>query len=337
MDTNVVVSRPAISVIVPVYNVEKYLERCLDSIFNQQFSSAFEVIAVEDCSTDNSLHILKEYQKRDKRLVILEHENNKKVSIARSTGLKFATGDYIMFVDSDDCLLPNAFENLYKKCIETDADVIVYNHIIFDNHDNRKLIKNIKSEFITTDKIIVHHHFFGALWNKILKRTLVENLVCGHIELSISEDLLYGTEVLVKAKKICLMSEAYYLYFVNTNSLTHTVKLGHFLKNQIVVLNQIEMIIEKYEIDSQLDNKLLNYFEKWIYLSVAKMHYWNKVDFEVTYMLLDNFKKSTIMSKSRIHRLELAIGNKKNCLIEVKKRFGFKMALSIYLKSFKNN
>ena len=102
MDKNVVMSRPAISIIVPVYNVEKFLERCLDSIFKQQFSSVFEVIAVDDCSTDNSLHVLKEYQKREKRLIIIEHEINKKLSCASKTGIRASTGDYIMHVDSDD-------------------------------------------------------------------------------------------------------------------------------------------------------------------------------------------------------------------------------------------
>jgi len=166
--------RPNISVIVPVYNVEKYLVRCLDSIVKQQFSGTYEVIAVEDASSDNSLQILKKYQNNEDRLIIIEQGVNKKLSVARATGMDAATGDYIMHVDSDDWLLPGALEGLFKRCTETNADVIVFNYAREDSEGKRTLVDCIKKEMITTNKIQVQPHFFGTVVNKIVKRSLAE-------------------------------------------------------------------------------------------------------------------------------------------------------------------
>ena len=118
MGTTIIKTKPNISIIVPVYNVEKYLVRCLDSIFTQNFSGTFEVIAVEDASTDNSLKVLKSYQAKEHGLKVIEHRINKNLSLARATGVSACSGDYIMHVDSDDWLLSNALENLYAKFVQ---------------------------------------------------------------------------------------------------------------------------------------------------------------------------------------------------------------------------
>ena len=161
-----------ISVIVPVYNVEKYLTRCLDSIFNQQFSGTFEVIAVDDCSTDNSLKLLYDYQCNEKRLTVIAHNRNKKLSIARSTGMKVAKGMYIMHVDSDDWILPNTFEKLFEKCNETNADVLVFNYRRENDQGQRYSNNEIKNNYVTNDKLKAQKYFFGATVNKIVKKEL---------------------------------------------------------------------------------------------------------------------------------------------------------------------
>ena len=102
----------AISVIIPVYNVEKYLGRCLDSVVNQTFTD-IEIICINDGSSDNSLEILKRYAQRDRRIKIFTQENSG-LSASRNVGMKYASGDYIYFIDSDDYLVKTAFEELYK-------------------------------------------------------------------------------------------------------------------------------------------------------------------------------------------------------------------------------
>ena len=106
-----------ISIIVPVYNVERYLVRCLDSIFTQDFSGNFEVIAIDDKSTDMSLSILKAYQLTETRLIIIEHDVNEKLTKTRADGMNAANGEYVMHVDSDDWILPGTLQKLYSKCI----------------------------------------------------------------------------------------------------------------------------------------------------------------------------------------------------------------------------
>lgn len=336
MDKNINELTPDISIIVPVYNVEKYLARCLDSIFNQDFSGSFEIIAVDDASTDNSLYILKNYQEKELRLKVIEHAVNKKISITRATGIDAANGNYIMFIDSDDWILPNALKNIYQKCIDSEADVVIFNFVKEDNIGNRTIINNIKKEFITIDKHQIKNHFYGALWNKIIKRSLFENMISGKVELSITEDLIYGIEILIRAKKICLSPEFYYVYYSNINSLTAQVNSEVYLNNQVVILDQIQNIISKYDMDLNFSTDVLSYFEKWIYLEIAKIHFWKKeklIDCEKFVRELFQF---SIMTKSHIRGLELSMKNRFYCLFEVTKRFGIRMTVGIILRSLKN-
>ena len=107
-------SNPVFSIIIPVYNVEQYLEQCLDSVLNQTFTD-FEVLCVDDCGTDNSAQILKVYAQKDKRIKIIKHEKNKRQGGARNTALKVAKGKYIFCIDSDDWAETNALEILYNE------------------------------------------------------------------------------------------------------------------------------------------------------------------------------------------------------------------------------
>jgi len=114
---------PNVSIIVPIYNVEPYLHRCLDSLVNQTLKD-IEIICINDCSPDNSLDILKEYAEKDERINIINFEKNQGVSVARNTGIEIAKGEYIGFVDSDDYVDLDFYEKLYKKARETDADMV---------------------------------------------------------------------------------------------------------------------------------------------------------------------------------------------------------------------
>ena len=114
------------SIIVPVYNVEKEIRECLDSIKNQTYND-FEVLCVDDCGKDSSMDIVREFAAEDSRFKILTHEHNSGVSAARNTGLDAAAGDIIMFVDSDDWIEPNALEILVDKLNKTQCEVIMFN------------------------------------------------------------------------------------------------------------------------------------------------------------------------------------------------------------------
>jgi glycosyltransferase EpsH len=325
-----------ISIIVPVYNVEKYVGRCLDSILNQKFSGTFEVIAVDDGSTDSSLNVLKEYQVKDVRLKVIEHMTNKKLSIARATGMKASNGVYLMHVDSDDWLLPNALERLYAKCIESDADILVFNYIKENESGARKYIWEIKQEILSENKLEVQRCFYGASWSKIVKKSLTDNLTSGTIGVNMTEDLLYATEILLKAQKICLTPEFYYVYFDNSKSLTNSNKSLPYIQNQVVILSQLQNIIKRYNADLKFSNNVVNYFEKWIYLELAKLHFWYNRDLDNGDFILQEFSQFSIFTP-RIKRLRMSLTNRFICLLEVASCFNLRIVLGILKNSYRKN
>ncbi len=324
-----------ISVIISVYNVEKYIVRCLDSIFNQQFSGTFEVIAVDDASTDNSLEILYNYQKKENRLHIIAFDINQKQTKARLAGLVASTGNYIMNVDSDDWLLPGALTFLYSKITETEADVVVFNYARENSEGEFRCVKKIKKQLVSTDKAKVQKHFYGAVVNKIVKRTLVENMIGGEVSPYCTEDLLFCTEILFRAEKICLVPETYYIYFENSDSLTYNTGSEKYIQTQIIILRQLQKIIFKYNPKSILIRNLLNYYEKWIYLEMAKIHFWNKGKKIDSNMFLREISHLPIMTRSRIRRIELSLKSGIICLFEVTCFSGFRRAVGIVLRSFR--
>ena len=115
-----------VSLIIPVYNVEQYLKQCLDSVINQTFKD-IEIIIINDCSSDNSLKIIKEYQQKDERIIVIDLQENKGQGNARNEGLKIAKGEYIVFVDSDDWVTNDYVETLYKAIIEYNNNITATN------------------------------------------------------------------------------------------------------------------------------------------------------------------------------------------------------------------
>ncbi|UOK56378.1 glycosyltransferase [Bacillus sp. OVS6] len=131
---------PAISIVVPIYNVEKYLHKCIDSILSQNFTD-LEIVLVNDGSTDSCGRICDEYSIKDNRVKVI-HKKNGGLSDARNTGIEISTGDFIGFVDSDDWVEPNMYETLYNLCISNSADISTCSIFVWDI-DNRKKQKNI--------------------------------------------------------------------------------------------------------------------------------------------------------------------------------------------------
>ena len=158
---------PKVSVIVPIYNVEKYLEKCINSLLSQTLED-IQIILVNDGSKDNSGNIAKEYEKNNKNGVIYVEKENGGLSDARNYGLKYATGDFIAFLDSDDYIEKNAYEEMYNKAIEENADYVECDFIWeFPNKirvDKQYPYKN-KKEMLSFVRVVA--------WNKLIKRQLI--------------------------------------------------------------------------------------------------------------------------------------------------------------------
>lgn len=141
-----------ISIIIPVYNVEEYLKTCIDSVINQTYKN-LEIICVNDCSPDNSLAILKQYEAQDERIRIVNHKVNKGLAEARNSGMDVATGKYIFFLDSDDYIVPDIIEKLYAKIIRDNADAVYSKTQVFTDSSEPELIDRANKKQYVYDQL----------------------------------------------------------------------------------------------------------------------------------------------------------------------------------------
>lgn len=204
-----------VSVIIPVYNVEKYLERCLDSVCNQTLSD-IEIICINDCSKDNSLKILKEYAKEDGRIKLIDFEENKGTAVARNTGINEAQGEYIGFVDSDDYIDLDFYEKLYNKAIETDADTAKGTMRCIGSDKEIGYDRNnlIKKNFA---------YFYDSFTTAIYKtKFLKDNNILFPLNVNYFEDPYFSILAGLKYKKVSIVDNANYYYVNRNNSLVNS-------------------------------------------------------------------------------------------------------------------
>lgn len=217
-----------ISVIIPVYNVELYLRRCLDSIINQTFKD-LEIIIINDCSNDNSNEIINEYAAKDTRIVLIANEKNIGQGLSRQKGIDYAHGKYVTFVDSDDYIESEMYEELYKKAEESDYDVVGCDFTyVFNN--GRKVLNSIPEnklnglsyKFILDSLISSEQNKFipNSLCNKIYKFSFIkENQIEILSERScFLEDLLFNITFFSCKPTVSWIHRSYYNYMIRTGS-----------------------------------------------------------------------------------------------------------------------
>ena len=253
-------NKPAISVIVPVYNVENYLSECLESILNQTFHD-FEIICVNDGATDNSYDILKDYAQKYENIKVINQEN-KGLSGARNTGIEAANGDYLAFIDSDDLVKEDFLEKLYNKAIETDADITVgnvyylqNNELSNENYISKRISKIAKRKLLTKkDKIVLSE--IPVVWNKLYKRYFFTEYGVRFYEGLKFEDIPFSFIVFALSNKIAINEQACYYYRKNdssimskaytTQSMFDIIKIFDRLHSQVLELINNNILPEKY-------------------------------------------------------------------------------------------
>lgn len=207
-----------ISITIPVYNVEKYLPRCLNSIIGQPFSKECEIICVDDGSTDNSRKILEYYENNCSNVKVI-HQENQGLSEARNTAMKYVTGKYTMFVDSDDFLIKDSLEKLYNYAESHNADVTIFDFLI--GTENLKNIgvqhfQNIADKYkdssfnASTADPSVYRYIAVATWNKFYLTNLIKDLKFEH-DLN-NQDVPYWSLVYTKAERVHYFPEPFYYY-----------------------------------------------------------------------------------------------------------------------------
>lgn len=322
-----------LSIIVPVYNVEKYLSRCLDSIFSQDFKGDFEVIAVNDGSKDNSLEILKSFKEKYPKLKIIEQEINKSLAVARTTGIKQAEGTYILHVDSDDWIKPNMCSSLMKHAAaNNDPDVIVFDYEKNNGINAQNSEKNIteKKCFTNENKISIQHLFMGACWNKLVKASLVKDLVYGNTYMNTTEDLIYSFEVFLKAKTILVIPETYYYYFFNNESLTTSITPSLYFDSQILVYSLLDEIKIKYSPSDEALNNVIVYLDNFLAVEFFKNHLLSFKLKNIPNDFLNGYK--TFCGEKNLNFINRAYNGRTYSFRQVVSRFGLLNALKTIVK-----
>lgn len=209
-----------LSIIIPCYNVEKYVRECIESVLNQKTNFKYEVILINDGSKDNTLNILKEYE--DKSNVILINQENKGLSGARNTGLQYVQGEYLMFVDSDDRLSKNAIENLLSVAYKDKCDIVEGRYILFKEE---QII--FKEKINQKENINVVENLKGFPSMKVIKSSLFQNLIFP--EGYWFEDTIMSFLVYPRVNKVIKINDIVYEYRKNNLGITITAKK---IKNQ---------------------------------------------------------------------------------------------------------
>lgn len=177
-----------ISVIIPIYNAEKYLDRCIDSVVNQTYSN-IEIIMVNDGSTDSSKEICQKWKEKDNRIILVD-KKNEGVSVARNIGLNMAKGMYISFIDSDDFLEKNMYEEMMRYANENMDNIIVCNYFIETSNKQKNGICQIPSSS-WEEEMFEKNSLKGYLWNKLYPKSLIKDLRFD-IKLYMMEDLIFN-------------------------------------------------------------------------------------------------------------------------------------------------
>lgn len=229
----------------PVYNAEKYLRTALDSIINQTYKN-IEIVCVDDGSNDSSPSILHEYKAKDSRIHILRQQNQY-AGIARNNGMAHATGDYIMFLDSDDILERKAVAYLVNKAEKLDTDIIVFGYYMFLNQTKgRRPVKNkYKNRTVCSAEDIKDNIFQitrSLPWDKLIKTEFLKSTGLKYQDMRVSEDIFVNRMMVTEAKRLLFSGKRLINYRIgNDDSLQGKINRypAEFLKGNIAIYNEL--------------------------------------------------------------------------------------------------
>ncbi len=258
----------AVSVIIPIYKVEKYLHTCIESVINQTLQD-IEIILIDDQSPDRCPEICDEYAQKDSRIRVV-HKENEGLGLTRNHGIRIATGEYIAFLDSDDFIDTCTFEQMYLLAKKNDLDAIYYKHdrntddgvklgtpiddiVIYEKEKKNNFILDI----IASDSSVASDHLIGcSVWNALYKSSIIKSKqIEFHSEREIiSEDLIFNLDFLVHTTRIAQNEGRHYHYRKNTSSLSRTIREDRVIKN-FYLYEYIAKNTERWNLDNEVVEK----------------------------------------------------------------------------------
>lgn len=319
-----------ISVIVPIYNVEAYLERCIESIVNQTYRD-LEIILVDDGSPDNCGVICDEWEKRDSRIKVM-HKKNGGLSDARNKGMKIATGDYITYVDSDDWIDLSMYENMMNVLIKEKSDIVACGFRKVTEIETYEIDKSDPSFLHFSNKdalkaLITEEGLQQVVWNKIYRRSLVENIFFEKGKYN--EDEFWSYQIIGRANKVTIIKNVYYNYF----------QREHSIINETYSLKRLDGLEGKESRQKYIDSfypelsaiARLNLFYSYMYSYQCTLRMMNKSEKQIAIKKIENglsnihlkgsdYKDESM--KQKIWILMCKISMRKTCELRNRLRIG---------------
>lgn len=248
---------PKISIIITTYNIDKYINRCINSIVNQSFKD-FEVIIVDDGSTDRTRVLLNKIKNKLDMIKII-YTKNLGPNGARQKGFLIAKGEYILFVDGDDWIEDNTLEILYKKICEFDYDIIGFKYILYYDDMNKKTSEEKDFKYLENDEYLketLKCNIIPSMWSKLIKKDfIVKNNINFKTDILCAEDLVFTCELGMYNPKACVLENKLYYYFQRSNSISNTItsklldvdKATNYIKDMLIERNILHQNIDEFE------------------------------------------------------------------------------------------
>ena len=279
---------PQISVIIPIYNCEKYIKECLSSLIKQTFKN-FEIICINDGSKDDTLKILRKFEVKDVRVKIY-NQNNRGPGIARNVGMNVSKGDYLMFLDSDDIFEKTMLEELYIKIKENDSDVVICNSQNFEvkkwwkkYYEKNYIIKDEIINQTTFSSLDIKRDFFNLFiwwpWDKMYKRRYIKSLGVEYQHLKSSEDLYFVASTVIAAKKISYLDKILINHRIGIkNSVSNSRQKSW--DNFYYALKELKKFIKEKGLYKRFKQDFINYVASF---SIWQLENIDGISFELLY------------------------------------------------------
>lgn len=341
---------PYFSVIMPAYGVEKYLENAVNSILNQSFKD-FEIIIVDDASMDNSSKIADELAKKYENIKVIHHETNRGLSEARNTGLRYATGYFVFFMDPDDTVENNLFEQIKSALEKQSSNVVVFGMVEDYYNQNNELQNSVPIAYSNETVYLknaqeVHEEviklekktFYGYAWNKVYNREYLEKINAKFETIVLIEDIVFNVDVFQELDSLIILSETPYHYMKRMdNSLTNKFVPDYFKVHR----QRVSIILEQHKrwncCTDYVKSELGCIYARYILSAIqrncdkrADMNFKKRLDF-IKNLYADELFNETVLNASSENRLVKIV------LILLKKKLTLALAILGKLVYFVKN
>lgn len=268
---------PSVSIIIPLYNVEKFVVRCLDSVMAQDYPGKIECILIEDCSKDNTRFVVNEYLKKNAdcpiSFSIITHDSNQGVSVSRNEGTSTAEGDFLFYLDSDDYIFPETISLLANEVLRHPGiDIVMGKYIDNTGHKSYKKESIYRKNQFTTNKKWIQYQFLHldaelpiACWNKLIRRNFIINNKIMFINAVIHEDNHWLYQVLNHIESLAFVFEPTYFYYTNISSAIHTTPTSTEKENWHRILLDYTKMTKRPFLRMKLGRFMVSYFNEHLY------------------------------------------------------------------------